>query len=76
MTKGVNESFFRFRLREIDTEGNLLEYQYFKTYKEICEKYNCCRGSVYRIIKNPLATTVLPFKIERVRIHISAIDYI
>tara|TARA_R110002072_G_C7848758_1_gene525496 strand:+ start:736 stop:966 length:231 start_codon:yes stop_codon:yes gene_type:complete len=76
MTRGINNSFFRFRIREIDTQGNLLETQYFKTYKEICEKYNCCRGSIYRIIKNPLAKTTLPFKVERVHIHTSAIDYI
>jgi DNA invertase Pin-like site-specific DNA recombinase len=82
MTRGKNSSFFHFRLQEInprETPQELVEYlepQYFKSAFEICEKYNCSRSSIYRVLKNPLIKSKLPFRLEKVHIHSSAIDYI
>ena len=58
---------------------NLIEFlhpQYFKTASEICEKYNCSRATLYRVLNNPLIRTKIPFRLEKVYIHSSAIDYL
>ena len=78
MTKrGKNSSFYHFRLQEISPDDNdiYLEYQYFKTAKEICESYNISRASLYRILNDPLAVTTIPFKLERIYLHTTAIAY-
>ena len=80
MTRGKNCSYFHFRLQEINPASeelpSYLDPQYFKTASEICEKFNCSRSSVYRILNNPLLNTKLPFRLEKIKIHASAIDYI
>ena len=80
MTRGKNVSYFHFRLQEINPEESempsYLEPQYFKTASEICDKYNCSRSSIYRVINNPLSKTKLPFRLEKIKIHSSALDYL
>jgi hypothetical protein len=74
--RGKNCSFYHFRLQETDPndENNLLGFQYFKTAQDICDTYKISRASLYRILKNPEAKTKIPFKIEKIYIHTSAID--
>ena len=82
MARGKNHSYFHFRLQEMnptETPQEITEYlqpQYFKSAFEICDKYNCSRSSIYRVLKNPLIKSKLPFRLEKVHIHSSAIDYI
>ena len=80
MVRGKNNSFFHFRVQEINpashAQPEYLEPQYFKTAFEICDKYKCSRSSIYRVLNNPLMNTKLPFRLEKVRIHSSLIDYL
>ena len=77
-TRGKNKNFYHFRLQELDPieENKYLDYQYFKTANEICEKYGICRASLYRVLNNPLVKTSIPFRIERVYIHKEALNYL
>ncbi len=77
-SRGKNNSFYHFRLQEIDPSDNnkYLDYQYFKTAYEICELYNISRASLYRILKDPSVNTSIPFRLEKVYIHKSILEYI
>ena len=77
-TRGKNKNFYHYRLQEINPtdENKYLDYQYFKTAKEVCEKYNVCRATLYKILKNPTCKTKIPFRLERVCIHIDSLNYI
>ncbi len=78
MTKrGKNSSFYHFRLQEVSPDDNdtYLDYQYFKTANEICDLYNISRASLYRILNDPHAITSLPFRLERIYLHKTAIAY-
>ncbi len=77
-SRGKNQSFYHFRVQEIDPieKDKYLDYQYFKTAFEICEHYGISRASVYRILKDPTAKTSIPFKLEKVYIHKTALEYV
>lgn len=76
--RGKNNSFYHFRLQEIDPtdETSFLDFQYYKTAFEICAQYNISRASLYRILNNPNANTSIPFRLEKVYIHKTALEYI
>ncbi len=76
--RGKNNSFYHFRLQEIDPsdDNNYLEYQYFKTAFEICQQYGISRASLYRILKDPNCNTTIPFRLEKVYIHKTALEYV
>jgi len=76
--RGKNTSFYHFRLQEIDPcdENNYLDYQYYKTAFEICDTYGISRASLYRILNNPNANTSIPFRLEKVYIHKTALEYV
>ena len=77
-TRGKNINFYHFRLQETDPldKDKYLDYQYFKTAYDICEKYNICRASLYRILNDPSVNTTIPFRLEKIHLHISALEYI
>lgn len=77
-TRGKNISFYHFRLQEIDPSepDKYLDYQYYKTAIDICEQYNISRASLYRVLKDPSVNTSIPFRLERVHIHNSALEYV
>lgn len=76
--RGKNISFYHFCIQEINPndKDKLLEKQYYRTAYDVCDKYKISRASLYRILKDPNANTTIPFKIEKVYLHKTALEYI
>ena len=76
--RGKNISFYHFRLQELDPSDpdKYLDYQYYKTAHEICDQYKISRASLYRILNNPAVNTSIPFRLEKVYIHRTALEYV
>tara|TARA_R110000851_G_C12938554_1_gene552019 strand:+ start:563 stop:802 length:240 start_codon:yes stop_codon:yes gene_type:complete len=72
-----NKSFYHYFVQELNEEDNTLgEKTFYYTTKEITDKYNISRQTIYRILKN--SSTSIKFKhyIEKSFVHHSILEHI
>lgn len=48
--RGVNKKIYHYKIKNIHNDND--EFEYYKTIKDITEKYGISRGNVYLMIKN------------------------
>tara|TARA_R110001592_G_scaffold4692_1_gene26258 strand:+ start:745 stop:981 length:237 start_codon:yes stop_codon:yes gene_type:complete len=71
-----NKSFYHYFVQELNEEDNTLgEKTFYYTTKDITDKYNISRQTIYRILKNAEG---IKFKhyIEKSFVHCSVLDHI
>jgi len=52
-TRGPSNNAYHFKLHKYDIDNNLINIKYYKTAKEICNEYICCRNTIYEYLKHP-----------------------
>ena len=73
--RGVNKTWIHFIITETNDDGET-EKKYFTTAKKVSEYYDISRPTIYRLLKEPDANTFFTHKIERVKIHTSALEHL
>ncbi len=77
MSRGCNKSFYHYYINELNEEGKYEEPIFFATQRQICDKYNISRNSVYKLLNNEdLVMANFPHRIHKIYIHKSVINFI
>jgi hypothetical protein len=49
-----NQSFYHFKATYFSDEGDITGSEYFLTAFDLCDKYKCCRKTIYDKVRDPL----------------------
>lgn len=72
-----NKSFYHYFVQEYNEETQQLgEKQFFYTTKDITDKYDISRQTIYRILKNPDNNSRFKHYIEKAFIHNSILSHL
>ena len=74
--RSSNKSFYHYTITPLLEDNTFGEKEYYLTYKDIREKYDISRQTVYRILKNPDINTRFKHLIEKTFIHVKSIQYL
>lgn len=71
-----NKSFYHYVATKKNDEGKLIgDSKYYYTHIDLKEDLGIPRPTLYRMVKNPELKCKYPYKIEKIYLHTSVIDY-
>lgn len=72
-----NKSFYHYVVTKKNDEGNVVgDLKYYYTHKDLKEDLGIPRPTLYRMVKYPEKKCKYKFKIEKIYLHTSVVDYI
>ena len=76
--RSTNKSFYHYTITPFDSESNTFgEKEYYFTWKDIKDKYQISRQTIYRIVSDPEnVKTRFKHLIEKTFIHVKSIQYL
>ena len=75
--RSSNKSFYHYTITPFNQDTNTFgQKEYYFTWKDIKEKYDISRQTIYRILKNPEVNTRFKHLIEKTFIHVKSIQYL
>jgi len=75
--RSTNKSFYHYTITPFNEEDNTFgEKEYYFTWKDVKEKYNISRQTIYRIVNDPQVKTRFKHLIEKTFIHHTIIQHL